>query len=630
MTNNLLLPISIFLLFSQNLHAGDNGKTFEKRFHPKKAPTTLIEEAEARKFLSSGRPITAFREGIVQADTLHMPGSFSDHGWNALTKQWIVSTSTGNQAITFHRSTTIGSSSRYIPVYYVVQDTLLRSCDYEMMSGLGAGYPWIDANLYDQAILTWQGWNVERLIVWPCSPWESFPFPNPLDPRKNPRWPSLAVDKDINRIYWWSGGVDYTAFGDSQRVYYTDGWGSPWDSTALVWDMTNTGGYWAGSAITISNDNSKIAIWQRYDAVPLNGDTADYVLYSMTDNKGDSWNITYVSQQNVSPKGIADPIITAFGYDDTLQIHPSMGIDLGFDYQNNVHMVMNGFAYHAINDSEIVNTTGILHYSSVRGARASNFVEISDPSISHAAFIDTAINLEMKRYTGNGVGFNMPTIASAKDAPVHFTLWVQWNGADAGNLFALLADTGATGFFTNAIWGAWSFDGGNRWDSPYEVASVPGASLEFVTLDPWLEKIDDIGNYRWHALWLEDRSPGISVFGEGDFSMNPWVYATDTVRFINVGIKEENSLPNQIALSQNHPNPFNPLTNISYSLSVSGDVSLIIYNLLGEEVARLVDGHQTAGEYQTEWNASNVSSGIYFYRLQADDFVQTRKMILLK
>ena len=83
-------------------------------------------------------------------------------------------------------------------------------------------------------------------------------------------------------------------------------------------------------------------------------------------------------------------------------------------------------------------------------------------------------------------------------------------------------------------------------------------------------------------------------------------------------------------LFQNFPNPFNPLTNISYSLPHSGNIRLIIYNLLGEEIAHLVEGRQSAGYHSISWNASNVASGIYFYRLQAGDFVQTRKMVLLK
>jgi len=112
----------------------------------------------------------------------------------------------------------------------------------------------------------------------------------------------------------------------------------------------------------------------------------------------------------------------------------------------------------------------------------------------------------------------------------------------------------------------------------------------------------------------------------GDGSGSAYVYSG-----IIVGIDDERAgLPAEFVLSQNYPNPFNPVTNISFSLSSSGNVSLRIYNLLGEEVARLVDGYKQAGEYNTQWNASKFASGIYFYRLQASAFVQTRKMVLLK
>ena len=83
-------------------------------------------------------------------------------------------------------------------------------------------------------------------------------------------------------------------------------------------------------------------------------------------------------------------------------------------------------------------------------------------------------------------------------------------------------------------------------------------------------------------------------------------------------------------LGQNHPNPFNPRTTIEYSLPQSGNVSLLIYDLLGKEVERLVNKHQGSGYHSVTWDASEVPSGIYFYRLQAGDFVQTRKMVLLK
>jgi len=90
------------------------------------------------------------------------------------------------------------------------------------------------------------------------------------------------------------------------------------------------------------------------------------------------------------------------------------------------------------------------------------------------------------------------------------------------------------------------------------------------------------------------------------------------------------NIPNRYNLKQNYPNPFNPETTISYSLPNSGRVLLTIINVHGREVARITDGVESAGIHNVIWDASDYVSGIYFYRLQAGDFVQTRKMILLK
>ncbi len=88
--------------------------------------------------------------------------------------------------------------------------------------------------------------------------------------------------------------------------------------------------------------------------------------------------------------------------------------------------------------------------------------------------------------------------------------------------------------------------------------------------------------------------------------------------------------PTEFALDQNYPNPFNPSTVISYQLPTSSDVKLVVYDMLGRELSTLVNTRQTAGRYQATFNAAGLSSGIYFYRLQAGTFTETRKMMLVK
>jgi len=90
------------------------------------------------------------------------------------------------------------------------------------------------------------------------------------------------------------------------------------------------------------------------------------------------------------------------------------------------------------------------------------------------------------------------------------------------------------------------------------------------------------------------------------------------------------SLPEKYSLHQNYPNPFNPSTVIKYAVGSKQFVSLKIYDVLGNELATLVNEEKPAGNYEVNFNASKLSSGVYFYRIQAGSFVETKKMILLK
>jgi hypothetical protein len=98
-----------------------------------------------------------------------------------------------------------------------------------------------------------------------------------------------------------------------------------------------------------------------------------------------------------------------------------------------------------------------------------------------------------------------------------------------------------------------------------------------------------------------------------------------------VGVeRNEKGVPTQFSVSQNYPNPFNPTTTIQYSVSSTQYVSLKVYDVLGRELSTLVSEVKPPGTYTVKWDAHGLASGIYFYRLEAAQFTETRKLVLLR
>jgi hypothetical protein len=126
---------------------------------------------------------------------------------------------------------------------------------------------------------------------------------------------------------------------------------------------------------------------------------------------------------------------------------------------------------------------------------------------------------------------------------------------------------------------------------------------------------------------------GNEVFVGGVFTEAGGVSANYVARW-NSGTSRVEQLsstaPKTFLLEQNYPNPFNPSTTIRYQLPVASEVKLEVYDVLGKKIATVVNERQSAGSYQVVWNASGLSSGTYFYRLQAGTFVETKKMIMVK
>ena len=104
---------------------------------------------------------------------------------------------------------------------------------------------------------------------------------------------------------------------------------------------------------------------------------------------------------------------------------------------------------------------------------------------------------------------------------------------------------------------------------------------------------------------------------------------------LDVFVEEPKSLPGSFALHQNYPNPFNASTVIKYDLPRKANVTITVYNILGQRVATPVDAEQDAGYHEIVWDGTSiqgkpVASGVYFYRIQADGFTRSKKMLLLK
>jgi hypothetical protein len=113
-----------------------------------------------------------------------------------------------------------------------------------------------------------------------------------------------------------------------------------------------------------------------------------------------------------------------------------------------------------------------------------------------------------------------------------------------------------------------------------------------------------------------------------------WWWAVDNVCIkgyqVTGVVGNQNNVPKQYGLTQNYPNPFNPTTVIAYQLPKAGNVKLIVYDLLGREVKTLVNEFKQAGSYNVSLDASELASGVYFYRINAGDFTDVKKMMLIK
>lgn len=170
-------------------------------------------------------------------------------------------------------------------------------------------------------------------------------------------------------------------------------------------------------------------------------------------------------------------------------------------------------------------------------------------------------------------------------------------------------------------------------------------SLEFINQRGLVRRIDLSGNVlyekyltvggienRFYSVELTNDN-GLILSGNCSTFNNTFgllVKTDSTGNIYPVGINNSNLILQDFELQQNYPNPFNPITSISYYLPNKGEVSLIVYDIQGKEIITLANEKQSAGSHSVQFDGSNLSSGIYFYKLRVGQFEETKKMVLIK
>ncbi len=306
---------------------------------------------------------------------------------------------------------------------------------------------------------------------------------------------------------------------------------------------------------------------------------------------------TSFSHYNVQDWGFAIEGINAMGIDNSgnLWIAGSSlgkfdGVNWSFDHSHSAA----DLAFDK-NDN-LWTTSGGMYYGILRKFDGTNWIEYPIPGYpdygSRYLAIDSIGNVWITTY-GKGL------------AKFNGSNWTFYNSSNSGipsnYLDHITIDQ--TGNIWLGVGGVTKFDGTN-WTNYFSSNSgLPDNHINGISTD-------QNGN-KWIAT-----ANGLAIFNEGG------VVSVEENK--NIFISEG------FLISQNYPNPFNPSTKINYQLPVAGNVTLKVYDVLGNEIATLVNEEKPAGSFEIEFKANYLPSGVYFYQLKAGDYVETKKMILLK
>jgi len=371
-----------------------------------------------------------------------------------------------------------------------------------------------------------------------------------------------------------------------QRLGYTrseDG-GETWEAVQLV-DTAMV----IGTVIDASPVSNKVVV-----AYPKTTDTTtqwynDIVYFTADD--GTTWDWRY-GMNNVTNYGTDD---------DSLWCYTDL--DVIIDYNDYVHLIWNA---QWTTEEGIYYKTFLFHYS-----------EETEEITEIAAKPDSL-------WIGISGAWNRPICKmnlGVKETP--HTIFATWTQFDT-------SDVSAGGFGNGDIFASASADGGSTWEMPINItdSQTPGCFPGECDSDHWAT-LADVVDDNLHVFYTNDKDAGGIPQEEGAATENPMKYMTFPASSWT-GIDDDNNRPVNFSLNQNYPNPFNAKTTISFELKENSPVTIDVYDITGAKVTTLIDNVLTAGNHDITWDAADVASGVYYYKLTAGDATETKQAVLIK
>jgi len=395
-------------------------------------------------------------------------------------------------------------------------------------------------------------------------------------------WPYETIDRS-GRIH--IADAENSGTGTPQQICYTNSAdeGNTWSDGVIADTLMDISQVMTSSRVS---DKVCLAFTHPRDLVAPDQYNNDICYYESTD--GVTWDFAF---------GMVN--VTNYQLMDTLRAYTDC--EAVYDYNDNLHLLWNTPYYDEPNGQISVDACLLFHWSQATGiTMVANGWWVSAPGAWNRSISKMSLGVDQN----NNI----------------FALWTQFTDDDK-----------SVGAWSNGeLYISYSTDGGATWSASENITNTP-------TPDCWPGECD---SDHWstlgeevdadlHITYMNDKDAGGMPQAEGVDTENPVMYYA----YPNMvtGVEDETSPePRTFSLIQNYPNPFNASTTIDYVTKTPGKVELAVYNLVGEKVEVLVNKVMPAGAHAVTWDASNVASGVYYYKLSSAEGTIAKRMLLLR